>query len=74
MLPTTKRTIGVHLTREQRRLVSQEITRLRQEHDIVLTPSEFFQVLLEAHRLKLQTLATEGSDAVSWMHSMLNDS
>lgn len=73
MLPATKRTIGVQLTREQRRLVSQEITRLRQEHDINLTPSEFIQVLIEAHRLRLKTLASEGSDAVSWMHTMLND-
>ena len=53
--------------------MNQEIGRLRQEYGLKLSANEFFQILLEMHRLKLQSLASEDSDAISWMHQTLND-
>lgn len=54
-------------------MMNQEIGRLKQEHNVKLSGNEFFQVLLEIHRLRLQTLASEDSDALPWMYSMIHD-
>lgn len=65
------RKVNVYLTREQSQLMDQELLRLRQERGLKVSANEFFQLLLEQHRLKIQMVACEDSDAVSWMHRLL---
>lgn len=70
--PTTQtRKVHVYLTREQAQLMDQERHRLRTEYDVKLSANEFFQLLIEMHRLRLKQLACEDSDAVPWMHRFL---
>lgn len=51
--------------------MDQERHRLRTEYDVKLSANEFFQLLIEMHRLRLKQLACEDSDAVPWMHRFL---
>jgi len=63
----------VLMTCEQNRLLHQEQLRLRQEYGVRLSLSEVVQVLIEQHRLRLQVVASEDSDARWWMHQVIAD-
>lgn len=70
--PTTQtRKFTVYLTREQAQMIDQERLRLRSEYDVKLSGNEIIQVLIEMHRLRLQVVAEENSDARWWMHHLL---
>jgi len=72
--PTTQtRKYSVYLTREQGQLIDQEKRRLAEEYGVKLSGNEIIQVLIEMHRLRLQTMAAEDSDARWWMYRMLVD-
>jgi hypothetical protein len=70
---TQTRKFTVYLTREQAQMIDQERLRLRQEYGVKLSGNEIIQVLIEMHRLRLQVVASEESDARWWMHQMLAD-
>ena len=67
--PNTQVTIS--LTREQAQLLDQERLRLREDYDIRLSRTEIVQLLIETHRLRLQMVASEDSDAKWWKYNML---
>lgn len=54
-------------------MLHQERLRLRQEYGVKLSVSEIVQVLIEQHRLRLQVVASEDSDARWWMHQIIAD-
>ncbi len=60
-------------TPEQEQLLLQEQLRLRQDYGIKLSASEVVKVLIEAHRLRLQVVASEDSDARWWMYQNIAD-
>lgn len=54
-------------------MIDQERLRLRSEYGVKLSGNEIVQLLIEMHRLRLQVVAAEESDARWWMHRMLAD-
>ena len=71
---TQTRKFTVYLTREQGQLIDQERRRLAEEYSVKLSGNEIIQVLIEMHRMRLQTMAAEdAADARWWMYRMLVD-
>lgn len=54
-------------------MIDQERLRLRQEYGVKLSGNEIIQLLIEMHRVRLQVVASEESDARWWMYRMLAD-
>lgn len=54
-------------------MIDQERLRLRQEYGVKLSGNEIIQALIEMHRLRLQVVASEESDARWWMYQTLAD-
>ena len=65
--------VTIWVTPEQRQLLDQEMLRLREQYKIILTKAEIVQLLIEIHRLRLQSMATETSDAQWWKYQNLVD-
>jgi hypothetical protein len=68
-----EKTLVVQLTYEQSQLLQQEQLRLQQDYGIRLNASEIVQILIEEHRLRLQVVASEDSDARWWMYQTIAD-
>lgn len=73
MSQNQSRQFAITLTREQGQLIDQEKLRLKREYGVALSANEIIQLLIEMHRLRLQVVASESSDAKWWMYKRLSE-
>lgn len=63
----------IYITTEQERMIQQERSRLKQEYGLKVSRNELIQLLIEKHRVCLQTLAAETSDVRWWKYQTMVD-
>lgn len=66
-----RRIARIRLTRGQSQLIDQEKRRLREKYKIKISDTEFIQILMEQHRLKMKMMATDDPDSVHWFYRQM---